>query len=210
MNWNVRNAFVPGCVMRLKGDLWIVDVTVDGERGFYIGVEGIYFYTSICILFSLCYFWFWLCHWKEGWINQAKTSLSLIFLGSSGCCYLLWIHFFKKYFYFFYLWEISLIHWRPSLFKWGHWWPSVISPNPFNFVLPTKWHVPLISHCCHGHPIPIATKGLHRLTGRDVLRVNTHIRKQPLAMLKPSRSLWIIKGLVCFPPLTVMASNEIQ
>lgn len=118
--------------------------------------------------------------------------------------------FLRNIFIFFYLWEISLIHWRPSLFKWGHWWPSVISPNPFNFVLPTKWHVPLISHCCHGHPIPIATKGLHRLTGRDVLRVNTHIRKQPLAMLKPSRSLWIIKGLVCFPPLTVMASNEIQ
>lgn len=105
MNWNVRNAFVPGCVMRLKGDLWIVDVTVDGERGSYIGVEGIYFYTSICILFSLCYFWFWLCHWKEGWINQAKTSLSLIFLGSSGCCYLLWIPFFKKYFYFFFICE---------------------------------------------------------------------------------------------------------
>lgn len=60
------------------------------------------------------------------------------------------------------------------------------------FIVPYKVYVPvpthsLISHCCHGQPIPIATKGLHRLAwiDGDLLRMNTHVRKRLLAMIKP-------------------------
>lgn len=64
------------------------------------------------------------------------------------------------------------------------------------FIVPYKVYVPvpthsLISHCCHGQPIPIATKGLHRLAwiDGDLLRMNTHVRKRLLAMLKPHTSM---------------------
>lgn len=56
------------------------------------------------------------------------------------------------------------------VFEWGHNGDGVSLLFPLTLLTLCVAHgmtLPLISHCCHGHPIPIATKGLHRPVGTD-------------------------------------------
>jgi len=86
MTWNVRNAFVPGCVMRLKGDLWIVDVTVDSEIEDSILVLKGFIFILVFVSCSVCaIFGFDCATGKKDGLTKLRL-LSLIFLGPSGCC----------------------------------------------------------------------------------------------------------------------------